>query len=120
VAKETKAKAMTETTVRRALAIRLRTLHQAKAMTQARLGRASDLSVKFIGEVERAQKSISVDSLCRISRALDVPLEAMMKFDAQRPTERVVAEQLEQLLALVRRHPTQLRRVLAVVDQLVR
>lgn len=37
------------------------------------LGRRSNLSGKFIGEVERGEKSVSVDSLYHVSVDLDVP-----------------------------------------------
>jgi len=37
------------------------------------------LSGKFLGEVERGEKSISLDSLAHVARALRVPLVAMLK-----------------------------------------
>lgn len=36
------------------------------------------LSHKFIGEVERGEKSISLDNLAHLARALRVPLVAML------------------------------------------
>lgn len=41
-------------------------------MTQEKLGEAASLNPKYIGEVERAEKTISVDALVRISQALGV------------------------------------------------
>jgi transcriptional regulator with XRE-family HTH domain len=113
------AKAMTKGALRAALAVRLRALRTARAMSQDQLGRASDLSGKFIGEVERSQKSISIDSLYRISRALEVPLAALTKVEAESPQDRMVSKQLEQLVALARQHPKQLSRLLAVVHELL-
>jgi transcriptional regulator with XRE-family HTH domain len=42
-------------------------------MTQEQLGEAASLNPKYIGEVERAEKTISVDALMRISTALKTP-----------------------------------------------
>ena len=39
-------------------------------MTQEKLGEAADLNPKYIGEVERMEKTISVDALLRIAGAL--------------------------------------------------
>jgi len=42
-------------------------------MTQEQLGEAASLNPKYIGEVERAEKTISVDALMRISAAVKTP-----------------------------------------------
>jgi transcriptional regulator with XRE-family HTH domain len=60
--------------VRRFLGQRLRHLRQQRALSQERLGNGSGLSGKFIGEVERGEKSISLDSLYHVSIALEVSL----------------------------------------------
>jgi XRE family transcriptional regulator, regulator of sulfur utilization len=60
--------------VRKTLGDRLRSLRKDRGLSQERLGRRSRLSGKFIGEVERGEKSVSVDSLYHVSVALDVPL----------------------------------------------
>ena len=41
-------------------------------MTQENLGEKADLNPKYIGEVERMEKTISVDALVRIAKALKV------------------------------------------------
>jgi len=43
-------------------------------ITQEKLGELADLNPKYIGEVERCEKTISVDSLARIAGALKVDL----------------------------------------------
>src|SRR2546425_13011103 len=60
--------------VRKFLGQRLRALRKQRALSQERLGKGSGLSGKIIGEVERGEKSISIDSLYRVSVALEVPL----------------------------------------------
>lgn len=60
--------------VRSFLGQRLRALRKQRRLSQERLGERSGLSGKFIGEVERGEKSISLDSLYRVAVALKVPL----------------------------------------------
>jgi transcriptional regulator with XRE-family HTH domain len=56
---------------------RLRALRAEMGWTQRGLGRRAGLSGKFIGEVERGEKSITIDSLYLISRALGTPLSEL-------------------------------------------
>src|SRR5207247_4788165 len=63
--------------VRKFLGQRLRALRKQRALSQERLGDRSGLSGKFIGEVERGEKSISIDSLYRVSVALEIPLREL-------------------------------------------
>jgi transcriptional regulator with XRE-family HTH domain len=101
--------------VRANLGARLRAMRKERGLSQEGLGVASGLSGKFIGEVERAEKSISVDSLHRVGRALEVPIAEILDFDGARPNPAI-----EQLLALVRKQPARMvGRVLAVVRQIV-
>ena len=58
--------------VRKFLGQRLRELRKQHGFSQERLGERSSLSGKFIGEVERGEKSISVDSLYHVSVALEL------------------------------------------------
>ena len=67
--------------VRAALGRRLVELRRERQMSQHALGTAARLSAKFIGEVERGQKSISVDSLARVATALGVRLHELLQFD---------------------------------------
>jgi transcriptional regulator with XRE-family HTH domain len=76
----------------------MRQLRKTAGFSQDRLGRASDLSGKFIGEVERGEKSISLDSLTRISEALKVPLHDLARIDQSLPGHSNQV-QLEQLTA---------------------
>ena len=65
-------------TVRRIFGRRLRHLRQAGGLSQRALGERSRLSGKFIGEVERGTKSISLDSLYHVARALRAPLTSLI------------------------------------------
>jgi transcriptional regulator with XRE-family HTH domain len=89
--------------VRKFLGQRLRALRKQRLLSQERLGDRSRLSGKFIGEVERGEKSISVDSLYRVSVALGVPLRDLADVRAGKD-KTVPSEEAEKLFALVSGH----------------
>src|SRR5262245_21552782 len=70
--------------VRKFLGQRLRALRKQRSLSQERLGSLSGLSGKFIGEVERGEKSISIDSLYHVAVALEVPLRLLTDVRAGR------------------------------------
>ena len=96
--------------VRKFLGQRLRELRARERLSQERLGERSALSGKFIGEVERGEKSISIDSLYRVSVALKVPLSLLT--DVGTSQRSVPNADAEKILALVlgRHQPAQIRR----------
>jgi len=63
---------------RKALAQTLRMYRRKAKLTQERLGELADLNPKYIGEVERMEKTISVDALARIASALRVRLRDLV------------------------------------------
>jgi transcriptional regulator with XRE-family HTH domain len=64
---------------RKALAQAIREHRKKAKMTQERLGELADLNPKYIGEVERMEKTISVDALARIARALKVRIKDLVQ-----------------------------------------
>jgi transcriptional regulator with XRE-family HTH domain len=58
---------------------RVRATRQELELSQVELGRKAGLSGKFIGEVERGDKSVSVDSLYRVATVLRVPLASLLQ-----------------------------------------
>jgi transcriptional regulator with XRE-family HTH domain len=64
--------------LRRAFGEHLRALREARGLSQERLGNKASLTGKFVGEAERGEKSISLDSLWRVARALGLPLGALI------------------------------------------
>jgi transcriptional regulator with XRE-family HTH domain len=87
---------------------RLRALRKERRWSQEKLGDESGLSGKFIGEVERGEKSISVDSLYRVSLALAIPLKDLT--DVRPDRGAVPTEEAEKVFALLtpRRNPEEL------------
>lgn len=64
---------------RKALAQSLRQYRKKAKLTQEKLGELADLNPKYIGEVERMEKTISVDALARIATALKVRLRDLLR-----------------------------------------
>lgn len=64
---------------RKLLAEAIRRYRKKADLTQAELAERADLHHNFIGEIERGEKTISVDALFRIARALRVHLEDLMR-----------------------------------------
>ena len=103
--------------VRTFLGQRLRVLRKRIRLSQTALGKRSRLSGKFIGEVERGEKSISIDSLYRVSVALAVPLSLLT--DVGKSRNSVPSRDAERVLALVvdRPRPT-VRRAYAILQKM--
>lgn len=96
--------------LRRRVALRLIELRTARGWSQEELGAKAGLSYKFIGEVERSQKSPSLDSLGRIAEGLGVDIvELFGEGDSAQRYPQLPADQL----AVVREAVASLERVLA-------
>ena len=91
--------------VRQFLGQRVRVLRKQRGFSQERLGAQSSLSGKFIGEVERGEKSISIDSLYKVSVSLGVALGQLTNVARSRRAT-VPSNDAEKIFALVSaRHP---------------
>jgi transcriptional regulator with XRE-family HTH domain len=66
-------------THRKALADSIRRYRKKAGLTQERLGELAELNPKYLGEVERMEKTISVDALARIASALKVRLRDLVR-----------------------------------------
>lgn len=64
------------------LGIKIRTLRKVAGLTQEQLAEAADVSPNFIGYVERGQRALSIKTLERIARALNVPPRDLFEFSA--------------------------------------
>ena len=106
--------------VRQALGERVRALRKDRGLSQQRLGQRSGLSGKFIGEVERGEKSISIDSLYHVSVALDVTLRDLT--DKGPARKRGSSPELEKLSALLSelRNRQHIRRAYGVLRAMFR
>jgi transcriptional regulator with XRE-family HTH domain len=66
--------------LRRWFGKRLRALRNGLGVSQQLLGKMAKCSGRFIGELERGEKSVSIDTLSRIADALDVPLRELTDY----------------------------------------
>ena len=64
---------------RKSLGQAVRNYRKKAKLTQEQLGERADLNPKYIGEVERAEKTISVDALSRIAKALKVRVRDLVR-----------------------------------------
>lgn len=72
---------------RKILAETIRFYRKRLNLTQEKLGELADLNPKYIGEVERCEKTISVDALARIAAAVKMDLAAFFKETASGKTK---------------------------------
>lgn len=61
-----------------ALGMRIRSAREKKHLTQEQLGEICSLSTAHIGHIERGTRTLSVDALCAISKALDVSTDSLL------------------------------------------
>lgn len=61
------------------MAVNLRRIRHDKQMTQEELAHRSGLSARYIGAIERANKSASVTVLGRLAEALEVDAAVLLK-----------------------------------------
>ena len=64
---------------RKLLAEAIRHHRKNAELTQEKLAERAELNPKYIGEVERGMKNISVDALVRIATATKVPIREFFK-----------------------------------------
>lgn len=97
----------------------MRALREEAGLSQERLGHEAGLSGKFIGEVERGEKSISVDSLYHLASALSVPLRVLLDAPAERRTSSLETEKIFALVTAHRR-PADIKRAHDVLRAMFR
>ena len=57
----------------------MRAERQARKLTQQELAFESGLSLTYVGEIERGQRMVSVDTLLRVARALDLTAAQLLE-----------------------------------------
>ena len=63
----------------KALGEAIRAFRKKAHLTQERLAERADLNYKYLGEVERGEKTISVEALARIAQALGVRMTKLVE-----------------------------------------
>ena len=65
--------------IRKDVGKRIRELRKLCGLTQEELGEKANLNYKFIGELERGKVNVSLDSLFRIAKALEVHVSDLFR-----------------------------------------
>jgi XRE family transcriptional regulator, regulator of sulfur utilization len=63
---------------RRLLGDNIRMYRKRAKLTQEKLAEMANLHPNYIGEVERGEKTVSVDALLRMAKAMNVPLSELV------------------------------------------
>ena len=57
----------------------VRAERQARKLTQQKLAFDAGLSLTYVGEIERGQRMVSIDTLLRVARALDLTAAQLLE-----------------------------------------
>jgi XRE family transcriptional regulator, regulator of sulfur utilization len=59
---------------------RIRIIRKEKELSQEELGEHSGLHTNYIGAVERGEKNLTIDSIIKISKGLNISLEELFRY----------------------------------------
>ncbi|WP_217597881.1 helix-turn-helix domain-containing protein [Cohnella sp. GbtcB17] len=81
----------------RRLGERIRLLRKQKGLSQETLGGLAELHTNYIGQVERGEKNLTIESLEKIAHGLDISLEQLFRYLDPMTTSDETSELLELL-----------------------
>ena len=61
---------------------RVRLLRKAKGFSQEAFAHAIQIDRSYFGSIERGERNVSLENICRIADGLDVPPDELLRFDA--------------------------------------
>ena len=98
---------------------RIRNYRTAKGLSQEKLAELSGCHHTYIGQIERAEKNVSVESIEKISIALNVPLSKLFeKLGAEESaTASIPLECYEFVLSKSKAEQEQILRILIEIDK---
>lgn len=82
---------------------RIRRLRKEKGLSQEQLGELATLHTNYIGQVERGEKNLTVETLEKITLGLGISLEQLFRHLDPMSTK----DETGELLELLERHPKQ-------------
>ena len=104
-------------TLQQVVGARIRALRQRRGWTQEELGGRADLDFTTIGGAERGEKSLSLNSLSRVSEALDVDIADLVRQRESKTGQAECERLIEELLGVVNDlQPEELGHVLGLVE----
>ena len=97
------------------LGSKIRILRKAAGLTQEQLAEMVDVSVNFIGYIERGQRAPSISTLEQIAQGLDVSLKDLFEFSEDESNDFLI----DMLVAIVRKcAPDDLPPLIQIAKQL--
>lgn len=79
---------------------KIRMLRQERGLSQERLAFKAGMNTSYIGQVERAEKSPTIDTIEKITLALDITIEEIFRMErvnSQKPEKTVIEKIMFQL-----------------------
>jgi transcriptional regulator with XRE-family HTH domain len=83
---------------RKLFAKRLRRLRKAANLSLDKAGEKGGLSGKYWGEVERSEKSPTLEMAFNMADALDVPIHALVQIEREEDEERILRKRIDSIL----------------------
>lgn len=62
---------------------RVRKLRLAQKLSQEQLADAAALDRSYVGGVERGERNISLENICKLAEALNLPYSKLLEFDSK-------------------------------------
>lgn len=70
---------MTSDSAVKQLGVRIRQIRTEKSLSQEELAHRSGLDRSYVGQVERGERNLSFDNLCKIASGLDIKLSELVE-----------------------------------------
>jgi transcriptional regulator with XRE-family HTH domain len=83
---------------RKLFAKRLRRLRKAAKLSLDKAGEKGGLSGKYWGEVERSEKSPTIEKVFNMADALEVPIHALVQVEREEDEERILRKRIDNVL----------------------
>ena len=77
---------------------RLRSLREARSLTQQQLGERAEVSYKYVGAIERGEENPSLRVLVALAAALGIEIRDLFEFEHEETTSAALKKQLNHLL----------------------
>jgi len=73
-------------------------LRKAVQLSLDKAGERGGLSGKYWGEVERAEKSPTLETLSSMAKALDVPMHALVQIEREEDEDKLLRKRIDSIL----------------------
>ena len=80
---------------------KIRALRKEKGWSQQELGNQADINYKFLGEIERGQQNPTVNIMIKISKALNIDLPELFRFEHEILNRKEIEAQIKQILKTI-------------------